>query len=44
MMKFILIVEHEQVNTCDNLGVIQSLNVGDIKKDIKGSKVINAFA
>ena len=24
MMKFILIVEHEQVNVCDKFGVIQS--------------------
>ena len=44
MMKFILNVEHEQVNACDKLGIIQSWNVGDIKKDIRGSKVINAFA
>ena len=44
MIKFILIVEHEQVNACDKLGGIQSWNVGDIKKDIRGSKVINAFA
>ena len=44
MMKFILIVKHEQVNACDKFGVIQSWDVGDIQNNIRGSKEKNAFA
>ena len=43
MIKFALIVEHEQVSACDKFGVIQSRNVGEIKNNIRGSKVINAI-
>ena len=30
MMKFVLIVEYEQVDVCDKFGVSQSLTEGDI--------------
>ena len=45
MAKFVLVVVgHKQLNVCNKFGVSQSLTVGDIKNDIIGSKVINAFA
>ena len=44
MIKFVLIVEYKQVNIYDKFGVSQSWTEGDIKNNIRGSKVINTFA
>ena len=44
MIKFVLIVEYDQVNICDKFGVSQRWTEGDIKNNIRGSKEINAFA
>jgi len=37
MTKFVLVVEHKQVNACDEFGVSLSWTVGDMKNDIRGS-------